>query len=141
MKDPLLDTVGILESNWRNVRNVLQRTHHVLPHLFVGLFPKEKKDMPTGNLRRLVEAFDTLEDPTLQLKLSSVRRGAEGTVALALSHGEVVDWDKVSSSHARCLICCKCIYNFLCSMLVLHQLLYVLFTLCGIFMHFLELTY
>jgi hypothetical protein len=26
-------------------------------------------------------------------------------------------------------------------MLVLHQLLYVLFTLCGIFMHFLELTY
>jgi hypothetical protein len=35
----------------------------------------------------------------------------------------------------------KRIYNFLCSMLVVHQLLYVLFTLCGIFMHFLELTY
>jgi hypothetical protein len=39
------------------------------------------------------------------------------------------------------LICCKGIYNFRCSMLVLHQLLYVLFTLRGIFMHFLELTY
>jgi hypothetical protein len=39
------------------------------------------------------------------------------------------------------LIRCKRIYNFWCSMLVLHQLLYVLFTLCGIFMHFLELTY
>jgi hypothetical protein len=86
-KDPLLGTVGILESNWRNV---LQKTRHVLPRLFVKLFPKKKKDMPTGNLRKLVEAFDTLEDPTLQLKLSSVRRGAEGTVALALSHGKVV---------------------------------------------------
>jgi hypothetical protein len=39
------------------------------------------------------------------------------------------------------VIRCKRIYNFLCSMLVLHQLLYVLFTLRGIFMHFLELTY
>jgi hypothetical protein len=39
------------------------------------------------------------------------------------------------------LIRCKRIYNFWCSMLVLHQLLYVLFTLCSIFLHFLELTY
>jgi hypothetical protein len=39
------------------------------------------------------------------------------------------------------LIHCKRIYNFLCSILVLHQLLYVLFTLPGVFMHFLELTY
>jgi hypothetical protein len=65
------------------------------------LFPKKKKEMPTGNPRKLVEAFDTLEDPTLQLKLSSVKRGVEGMVALALSHGEDVDWEKVSSSHAR----------------------------------------
>jgi hypothetical protein len=35
----------------------------------------------------------------------------------------------------------KRIYNFWCSMLVLHQLLHVLFTLHDIFMHFLELTY
>jgi hypothetical protein len=40
-----------------------------------------------------------------------------------------------------CLVRFKCIYNFWCSMLVLHQLLHVLFTLCVIFMHFLELTY
>jgi hypothetical protein len=51
----------------------------VLPHLFVRLFPKKKNDMTVGNLRNLVEAFDTLEDPVLQLKLSSVRRGVEGT--------------------------------------------------------------
>jgi hypothetical protein len=64
-KDPLLDTIGVLESNWRNVRNVLQQNRHVLPRLFVGLFPKKKNDMPVGNLRSLVEAFDTLEDPVL----------------------------------------------------------------------------
>ena len=39
------------------------------------------------------------------------------------------------------LIQCKCIYNFWCSMLVLHQFLYVLITLRCTFMHFLELTY
>jgi hypothetical protein len=98
-KDPLLDTVGVLESNWRNVRNILQRTCHVLPRF--GLFPKKKKEMLVGNLRNLVEAFDTLEDPVLQLKLSSVRRGVEGTIALTRSHGENVDWEKVSSAYAR----------------------------------------
>jgi hypothetical protein len=54
------------------------------------LFPKKKNDMPINNLRNLVEAFDTLEDPVLQLKLSSVRRGVEGMIALTQSHGENV---------------------------------------------------
>src|SRR4051812_45327158 len=31
------------------------------------------------------------------------------------------------------LIRCKCIYNFLCSMLVLHQILYVLYALYDIY--------
>jgi hypothetical protein len=69
--------------------------------LFVELFSNKKKEMPSGNLRQLVEAFDTHEDPTLALKRSSVRRGAEATVALAMSHCENVDWEKVSSYHAR----------------------------------------
>jgi hypothetical protein len=55
------------------------------------LFPKKKNDMPIDNLRNLVESFDTLEDPVLQLKLSSMRRGVEGTIALTQSHGENVD--------------------------------------------------
>jgi hypothetical protein len=66
------------------------------------LFPKKKKDMSVSNLRNLVEAFDTLEDPVLQLKLSSMRRGVEGTIALIQSHGENMDWEKVSSTYARC---------------------------------------
>jgi hypothetical protein len=63
----------------------------MLPRLFVGFFPKKKNDMPIDNLRNLVESFDTLEDPVLQLKLSSMRRGVEGTIALTQSHGENVD--------------------------------------------------
>jgi hypothetical protein len=50
-------------------------------------------------------------------------------------------YSRTSRSYAwGCLIHRKHIYNFWCSMLVLHQLLCVLFTLRGIFMHFLELT-
>jgi hypothetical protein len=49
----------------------------------------------------LVEAFDTLEDLVLQMKLSSLKRGVEGTIALTQSHGEEVDWEKMSSSYAR----------------------------------------
>jgi hypothetical protein len=45
------------------------------------------------------------------------------------------------SSAWGCLIRRKRIYIFWCSMLVLHQLLCVLFTLHGIFLHFPELTY
>jgi hypothetical protein len=66
------------------------------------LFPKKKDEMPVGNLRNLVRAFDTLEDLVLLLKLSFVKRGVEGTIALTQSHGESLDWEKVSSSYARC---------------------------------------
>jgi hypothetical protein len=99
-KDPLLDAVDVLESNWRLAQDVLQRTRHVLIRMFVGLFLRKKDEMPIGNLRKLVEAFDTIEDPILAMKLTSVKQGAEGTIALAQSHGEEVDWDKVGSSYA-----------------------------------------
>jgi hypothetical protein len=69
--------------------------------MFVGLWPKKKAEMPVDNLKKLAEAFDTLEDPVLTMKGRSVKRGVEGTIALAQSHGEEVDWEKVSSSHAR----------------------------------------
>jgi hypothetical protein len=63
----------------------------MLPRLFVRLFPKKKDEMHVGNLRKLVEAFDASEDSILQLKLSSVKRGVEGMIALTQSHGESVD--------------------------------------------------
>jgi hypothetical protein len=99
-KDPLLDAVDVLESNWKLARDVLQRTRHVLICMFVGLFPKNKDELPTGNLWKLVEAFDTIKDPVLAMKLTSVIRGVEGMIALVQSHGEEVDWEKVGSSYA-----------------------------------------
>jgi hypothetical protein len=100
-KDPLLDAVEVLESNWRLARDVLQQTRHVLTHMFVRLFPRKKDELPTGNLWKLVKAFDTIEDPILAMKLTSVKRGVKGMIALAQLHGEEVDWEKVGSSYAQ----------------------------------------
>jgi hypothetical protein len=86
------------------VQDVLRLTHRVLMRMFVGLWPKKKAEMPVDNLKKLVEAFDTLEDPTLTMKGRSVKRGVEGAIALAQSHSEEVDWEKVSSSRARPLL-------------------------------------
>jgi hypothetical protein len=72
--------------------------------MFVGLWPKKKAEMPVNNLTKLAEAFDTLEDPVLTMKGRSVKRGIEGAIALAQSHGEEVDWEKVSSSYDRPLL-------------------------------------
>jgi hypothetical protein len=93
--------VDLLESNWTLGQEVLQLTHRVLMRMFAGLWPKKKAEMPVNNLKKLAKAFDTLEDPVLAMKGRSVKRGVEGAIALAQSHGEEVDWEKVSSSHAR----------------------------------------
>jgi hypothetical protein len=39
--------------------------------------------MPGNNLKKLLKAFDTVEDPVLTLKRTSVKRGVEGVIALA----------------------------------------------------------
>jgi hypothetical protein len=59
--------------------------------MFVGFWPKKRKEMPDDNLQKLLEAFDTTEDPILALKRTSVKRGVEGAIALAQSHGKEVD--------------------------------------------------
>jgi hypothetical protein len=69
--------------------------------MFSGLWPKKRAEMSVDNLKKLAEAFDTIEDHVLMMKSRSVKRGVEGAIALAQSHGEEVDWEKVSSSHAR----------------------------------------
>jgi hypothetical protein len=70
----------------------------VITRIFIGLWPKKKADLPTADLKKLVAAFDTAEDPILLMKSRSVKRGAEGAIALAYAHGEEVDWEKVRSS-------------------------------------------
>jgi hypothetical protein len=69
--------------------------------MFVGLWPKKRAEMPVDDLKKLAEAFDTVEDPVLTMKSRSVKRGVKGAIALAQSHGEEVDWEKVSSSRAH----------------------------------------
>jgi hypothetical protein len=93
--------VNLLELHWISVQEVLELTHRVLMRIFIGLWPKKKADMPTDDLKKLAAAFDTAEDHILSMKSRSVKRGAEGAIALAYSHGEEVDWEKVSSSRGR----------------------------------------
>jgi hypothetical protein len=57
--------------------------------------------VPETDLKKLAKAFDTPDDPILLMKGCSVKRGAEGAIALAYTHGEEVNWEKVSSSRGR----------------------------------------
>jgi hypothetical protein len=68
--------------------------------MFVGLWPKKREEVPV-DLKKLDESFDTVEDLVLTMKSRSVKRGVKGDIALAQSHGEEVNWEKVSSSRAR----------------------------------------
>jgi hypothetical protein len=90
-EDPLMAAVDLLESNWKLVQEVLQLTRRVLTRMFVGLWLKKRVEMPVDDLKKLAEAFDTVEDPVLMMKSQSVKRGVEGAIALAQSHGEEVD--------------------------------------------------
>jgi hypothetical protein len=69
--------------------------------MFVGFWPKKRNEMLGNNLWKLLEAFETTDDPILALKRTFVKQGVEGAIALAQSHGEEVEWEKVGSSHAR----------------------------------------
>jgi hypothetical protein len=69
--------------------------------MFIRLWPKKRADMPADDLKKLAATFDTIEDLILAMKSCSVKRGVEGAIALAQSHGEEVDWEKVSSSRGR----------------------------------------
>jgi hypothetical protein len=93
--------VNLLESNWISIQEILELAGHVLSRIFIGLWPKKKVDVPTADLKKLAMAFDSAEDPILLMKSRSVKRGAEGAIALAYAHGEEVDWEKVSSSRGR----------------------------------------
>jgi hypothetical protein len=54
-----------------------------------------------NDVKKLAQAFDTTDDPILHMKGLSLKRGAEGAIALSYAHGEEVNWEKVSSSHGR----------------------------------------
>jgi hypothetical protein len=97
--DPLMVAVNLLESNWISVQEIFELVNRILSRMFVGLWPKKKAEVPINDLKKLAKAFDTDDDPILQLKGLSVKRGVEGAIALSYAHGADFDWEKVSSPH------------------------------------------
>jgi hypothetical protein len=93
--------VNLLEANWISIQEILELASCILTRMFVGLWPKQKAEVPNNDLKKLAEAFDTTDDPVLQLKGLSLKRGAEGAIALSYAHGADFDWEKVSSPHGH----------------------------------------
>jgi hypothetical protein len=93
--------VNLLEANWISIQEIFELASRALTRIFVGLWPKQRAEVLETDLKKLVKAFDTPDDPILLMKGRSIKRGAEGAIALAYAHGEEVDWEKVSSSRGR----------------------------------------
>jgi hypothetical protein len=93
--------VSLLEANWKSVRDIFELVNRVLTRMFVGLWPKQKAEVPHNDVKKLAQAFNTTEDPILQMKGLSLKRGAEGAIAFSYAHGAELDWEKVGSSHGR----------------------------------------
>jgi hypothetical protein len=96
-----MDAVNLLEGNWISIQETFELVSRVLLHLFASLWPKKRVTVPKDNLTELAKSFDTTEDPTLQLKGLSIKRGAEGAIALSLTHGTDFNWERVSSPHGH----------------------------------------
>jgi hypothetical protein len=64
--------VNLLESNWISIQEIFELANRVLTQIFVGLWPKQKADVPATDLKKLATAFDTPEDPILLMKSRSV---------------------------------------------------------------------
>jgi hypothetical protein len=96
-----MTVVNLLEANWISIQEIFELVSRILTRMFVGLWPKKKVEVPKDDLRKLAKVFDTTEDPILQLKGLSLKRGAEGAIALSYAHGADFDWEKVSSPHGR----------------------------------------
>jgi hypothetical protein len=100
-EDSLMAAVNLLEANWISVQEIFELVSRVLTRIFVGLWPKQRAEVPDNDLKKLAKAFDTPDDPILLMKGLSLKRGAEGAIALSYVHGEEINWEKVSSSRGR----------------------------------------
>jgi hypothetical protein len=75
--------------------------NRILTRIFVRLWPKQRAEVPNNDVKKLAQASDTTEDPIVQMKGLSLKRGAEGAIAFSYAHGTEFDWEKVGSSHDR----------------------------------------
>jgi hypothetical protein len=93
--------VNLLEANWISIQEIFELASRMLTRIFIGLWPMQRAEMPDNDLKKLAKAFETPDDPILLMKGRFVKRGAEGAIALTYTHGEEVNWEKVSSSRDR----------------------------------------
>jgi hypothetical protein len=96
-----MTAANLLKANWISIQEIFELVSRVQTRMFVGLWPTKKAEVPNSDLKKLTEAFDTTDDPVLQLKGLSLKRGAEGAIALSYAHGADFDWEKVNSPHGR----------------------------------------
>jgi hypothetical protein len=64
-----MTTVNLLEANWISIQEIFELVSRVLTWMFIGLWPKLAKD----DVKKLAKAFDTTDDPILQLKGLSLK--------------------------------------------------------------------
>jgi hypothetical protein len=63
-----MTAVNLLKANWISIQELFELVSRILTWMFVGLWPKKKVEVPKDDLKKLAKAFDTTEDPILQLK-------------------------------------------------------------------------
>jgi hypothetical protein len=66
-------TVNLLKANWISIQEIFELVNRVLTRMFVGLWPKQKVEVLNNDLKKLAEAFDSTDDPILQLKGLSLK--------------------------------------------------------------------
>jgi hypothetical protein len=69
--DPLLAAVSLLEANWISVQEIFELVNRVLTRIFVGLWPKQKAEVP--DLKNLAKAINTPDNPILLMKSLSLK--------------------------------------------------------------------
>jgi hypothetical protein len=68
-----MTTVNLLEANWISIQEIFELVSRVLARMFIGLWPKQKEVVPKDDVKKLAKAFDTTDDPILQLKGLSLK--------------------------------------------------------------------
>jgi hypothetical protein len=62
-----MTAVNLLKANWISIQEIFELVSRVLTRMFVRLWLKQKAEVPNNDVKKLAEAFDTTDDPVLQL--------------------------------------------------------------------------
>jgi hypothetical protein len=51
--DPLMASVSLVEANWISVQEIFELVNRVLTQIFIGLWPKQKAEVPNNDVKKL----------------------------------------------------------------------------------------